>query len=77
MHVLYVHQTYPAQFGHIARHLVSLGHTCTFVTRTPSSLEEGIERVQYRLGGGATKEGHYCARGFENTVCSATRCIGR
>ena len=68
MHVLYVHQTYPAQFGHIARHLVRLGHRCTFVTRAAAGAEDGIERVQYRLGGGATKEGHYCARGFENTV---------
>jgi glycosyltransferase involved in cell wall biosynthesis len=68
MQVLYVHQDYPAQFGHIARHLVSLGHQCTFVTRTPGGAEDGIERLQYRLGGQATREGHYCARGFENTV---------
>ncbi|MGN6504163.1 MAG: glycosyltransferase [Tepidisphaeraceae bacterium] len=69
MHVLYVHQNFPAQFGHIARHLVqNLGWRCTFVSNTPGGMVEGIEKIEYKLSGGATKQNHFCSRTFENTV---------
>ena len=69
MHVLYVHQNFPAQFGHIAKHLVEkLGWRCTFVSETPSGTVGGIEKVQYKTAGGATKQNHFCSRTFENTV---------
>ena len=69
MHVLYVHQNYPAQFGHLAQHLVKkLGWQCTFVSETPGGRVDGIEKIQYRTTGGATKHNHFCSRTFENTV---------
>ena len=69
MHVMYVHQNFPAQFGHIAAHLAkNLKWRCTFVTQAPGGTSDGIERVQYNLGGGATKTNHFCSRTFENTV---------
>jgi glycosyltransferase involved in cell wall biosynthesis len=69
MHVLYVHQNFPAQFGHIARHLVQkLGWKCTFVSQTPGGVVDGIEKIEYKLQGGATKQNHYCSRTFENCV---------
>jgi len=69
MHVLYVHQNFPAQFGHIASHLVQkLGWKCSFVSETPAGVAGGVEKIQYKLGGGATKQNHFCSRTFENTV---------
>ena len=67
MHVLFVHQNYPAQFGHIAQHLIK-NHAirCTFVSEKPAGIEAGIERIQYKLRGGATAKSHYCSRTFEN-----------
>jgi glycosyltransferase involved in cell wall biosynthesis len=69
MHILYVHQNFPAQFGHIARHLVQKnGWQCTFVSETAPGTVEGIEKVQYKLAGGATKSTHFCSRTFENAT---------
>ena len=69
MHVLFVHQNYPAQFGHIAKYLVAdHGFRCTFVSRKPARIDEGIELVQYEPKGGATARNHFCTRTFENIV---------
>jgi glycosyltransferase involved in cell wall biosynthesis len=69
MHILYVHQNFPAQFGHIASHLVqNLGWQCTFVSETPSGQSGGIQKIQYKLRGGATQNNHFCTRTFENCV---------
>lgn len=69
MHVLYVHPNFPAQFGHIANYLVrERGWRCTFVSETPPGSVGGIEKVQYKLGGGATVKTHFCSRTFENGV---------
>jgi glycosyltransferase involved in cell wall biosynthesis len=69
MHILYVHQNFPAQFGHIARHLIDkMGWECTFVSQTPEGMVEGIRKIAYKLDGGATKANHYCSRTFENCV---------
>ncbi|MGA2500745.1 MAG: glycosyl transferase family 1, partial [Tepidisphaeraceae bacterium] len=69
MHVLYVHQNFPAQFGHIARHLIhKFGWRCTFISQTPPGIVDGIEKLAYKLAGGATQHNHYCSRTFENCV---------
>jgi len=66
---MYVHQNFPAQFGHIASHLATrLNWKCTFVTQAPPGTSDGIERIQYKLAGGATKSNHFCSRTFENTI---------
>ena len=69
MHVLFVHQNFPAQFGHIAAHLIDRHQFhCTFVTERRSGKVGQIECVQYKVDGGATLHNHYCTRTFENTT---------
>ena len=69
MHVLFVHQNFPAQFGHVAACLAPHnGFRCTFVSERPPGNAAGVERIQYRLGGGATAQTHFCSRSFENAV---------
>jgi glycosyltransferase involved in cell wall biosynthesis len=68
MHVVFVHQNYPAQFGHVAARLAGTpGYRCTFVSRRPPA-RGPVERIQYALRGGATKHNHTCTRSFENAV---------
>jgi glycosyltransferase involved in cell wall biosynthesis len=69
MHVLFVHQNFPAQFGHIAAYLVrQKGFRCTFVSEKPAGVVDGVERIQYHVKGGATRQNHYCSRTFENAI---------
>ena len=69
MHILFVHKNYPAQFGHIARHLIDQhGFQCTFASEKPPAQWEGLERIQYVVKSGATERTHYCSRSFENQI---------
>lgn len=69
MHILFVHQNFPAQFGHLAAWLVQKhGFRCTFVSERPPGVTGGVERIQYQIKGGATKQNHYCSRTFENAI---------
>src|SRR5262245_8614360 len=72
MHILFVHQNFPAQFGHIADHLTRHhGFRCTFVSEKPAGRVGALERIQYRKRGGATAHGHYCSRTYENATWHA------
>jgi len=69
VHVLFVHQNYPAQFGHLADYLTRHnGYRCTFLSKRPASQAGNVQRIQYSTRGGATKRTHYCSRTFENAV---------
>jgi len=69
MHILFVHQNFPAQFRYIAPRLVhDYGCQCTFVTERQEGALPGVEKVVYRARGGATSANHPCTRNFENAV---------
>ena len=69
MHVLFVHQNFPAQFGHVAEYLVrQKGFRCTFASQKSPGIWEGVERIQYHVKSGATEKTHYCSRTFENAT---------
>ncbi|MBX9627240.1 MAG: glycosyltransferase [Gemmataceae bacterium] len=69
MNIVFIHQTFPAQFGHIASYLAKThGFRCTFVSQAPPGFDDGVERVQYALRGGATEATHYSSRSFESAV---------
>ncbi len=69
MHILFVHQNFPAQFGHIAEYLVKKkGFRCSFASQQSPGQVEGIERIQYHVKSGATERTHYCSRTFENAI---------
>lgn len=72
MHILFVHQNFPAQFGHIARHLVrSRGWECSFVSKATPEVSDGIRMIRYQTNGGAKETNHYCSRTFENAIWHA------
>jgi glycosyltransferase involved in cell wall biosynthesis len=72
MHVLFVHQNFPAQFGPFAFRLARMpGWSCTFVSHKQEGTVRGVRCVKYPLAGGATGKTHYCSRTFENAVWHA------
>ncbi len=72
MHVMFLHQNFPAQFRYIAPRLVKeYGWTCTFVTAKAEDSLPGVEKVVYTCKGGATRANHFCTQGFENHVWEA------
>lgn len=72
MHVLFVHQNFPAQFGPFAFRLAQTpGHRCTFVTQKLEGIYRGVRCLKYDTRGGATEAVHYCSRTFENGVWHA------
>jgi glycosyltransferase involved in cell wall biosynthesis len=72
MHVLFVHQNFPAQFGPFAFRLARVpGYRCTFVSQRAEGVFRGVRCLRYQTRGGATEKTHFCSRTFENAVWHA------
>ncbi len=75
MQILFVHPSFPGQFGPVVEHLAGSGDTeCVFVSRAESIHARpipGVRRISYATRGGATRTTHYTSRTFENAVWSA------
>ena len=72
MHVLFVHENFPAQFGQVAVQLARVpGNRCTFVSSRSPGPVPGIEHIQYKTAGGAQQSTHFCSRTFENQTWSS------
>jgi hypothetical protein len=48
MRFLFVHQNFPGQYVHIARHLAQIGHEVSFITQPRPVEIEGIRKIEYR-----------------------------
>src|SRR5262245_19969894 len=69
MHVLLLHQNFPAQFGPLLSRLGGKpGWRFTFASRTGAGEFPGVERVPCATKGGATQQTHYFSRTFENVA---------
>lgn len=69
MHVLLLHQNFPAQFGPLLSRLGGQpGWRFTFVSRYGEGSYSGLERLPYDPRGGATQQTHYFSRTFENVT---------
>jgi glycosyltransferase involved in cell wall biosynthesis len=72
MKLLYVHQTYPGQFGHLAEALAARpGFDCTFLSCHAPGTCNGVRKVQYKPRGGPTLKTHSAVRFVENAAWHA------
>jgi glycosyltransferase involved in cell wall biosynthesis len=69
MHILFLHQNFPAQFGTIASRLGGTpGYRCTFLSKEGGGQLPNVERIFYKPASGATERTHFASRTFENIV---------
>ena len=48
MKYLFVHQNFPGQFVHVARHLAKIGHEVSFITQPRAAEIPGVRKFEYR-----------------------------
>jgi glycosyltransferase involved in cell wall biosynthesis/cephalosporin hydroxylase len=72
MHILFVHQNFPAQFRYIAPRLISeYGFECSFCTERAEGEIPDVKKILYKPRGGATVANSVFTRNFENAVAHA------
>lgn len=47
--ILFIHQSFPGQFGHLAQHLAQEGHRVVALALTPQGEVDGVSLVRYHL----------------------------
>ncbi|HTW94219.1 MAG TPA: hypothetical protein VMD30_05475, partial [Tepidisphaeraceae bacterium] len=72
MHVLFVHQNFPAQFRFIAPRLIQEhGWQCSFCTERVEGELPGVRKILYKARGGASVANSVFTRNYENAVAHA------
>ena len=72
MNFLFVHQDFPGQYLHLARHLAALpGNRVVAITQRQDVNLPGIEKILYRPQRGVTPQLHHYLRGTEAGVLNA------
>lgn len=68
MKFLFIHQNFPGQYAHAARHLVQTGHEVSFITQPRQARIEGVRKLEYRPGPVSGGAAHPYLSELENGV---------
>lgn len=69
MNFLFVHQNFPGQYVHLARHLAAEGgHRIVALTQRREPMFPGIEKIVYQPARPPLRNGHHYLRGVESGV---------
>lgn len=71
MKVLFVHQNFPGQFGHLARALAARGDDVVAISMNNYAGEEGIRAVHSRAAISSASDGHPWSRDFDAKIIRA------
>jgi glycosyltransferase involved in cell wall biosynthesis len=71
MKVLLVHQNFPGQYLHIARHLGATGHEVVFITQRQDVELPGVKKIIYKPRRTITAQTHHYLRESEAAVLNA------
>ncbi len=70
MKLLFIHQNFPGQYAHAARHLVHAGHEVSFITQPRQARIEGVRKLEYRPRPALGSAAHPYLRELENAVAN-------
>ena len=72
MNILFVHQNFPGQYLHLARHLAAIpGNRVVSITQRQDAKLPGVEKIRYRPQRDVTPHLHHYLRGTEAGVLNA------
>lgn len=75
MKMMFVHQNFPGQFIHMARHFSRTGHDVVFVTKRPDGAMPNVRIIRYPAPRLADAKTHHYVRNFENAVLQGQQIV--
>jgi glycosyltransferase involved in cell wall biosynthesis len=69
MRLLFIHQNFPGQYVHVARHLAQAGHQVSFIAQPRNVQIDGVRKLEYQPPLPASS-GHAYLRELENAVAN-------
>jgi glycosyltransferase involved in cell wall biosynthesis len=70
MKFLFIHQNFPGQYTHVARHLAQAGHDVSFITQPRHTQIEGVHKLEYWQRPAVGSNVHPYLRELENGVAN-------